>query len=132
MGNNSDRPSEETEKPIVIFLDDEEPILRALERTFRREIFEVRVTADIDEAIRWTSDSRARLIVSDYRMDGRTGLEVLKIVKETNPRLKRFILSGYADEELIQNALTVDDVNQYLLKPWNVDDLRARILSAVA
>ncbi len=122
----------ESAKPIVIFLDDETAILRSLERTFRREIFEVRVTDDPEAAIHWAEgEERVRLIVSDYRMAARSGLEVLQQLARTRPSLKRFILSGFADESLIKQALADGEVDQYLLKPWNVDDLRARIVSAV-
>ncbi len=121
----------ESEKSIVVFLDDELPILKALDRTFRREVFEVRTTDSVQQALEWANDPRVKLIVSDYRMTEMTGLDVLKAVRVKRPELQRFILSGFADEELIKNALTTGEVHQYLLKPWNVDDLRARILSAI-
>ena len=123
---------ENNDKPLVVFLDDEPPILRSLERTFRRELFEVRTTENPQEAIEWAADPRVRLVVSDYRMASMNGLDLLGKVRAIRPELKRFILSGFADEELIKRALLNKDIDQYLLKPWNVDDLRARILSAVA
>lgn len=122
---------EDMKKPVVIFLDDELPILRALGRTFRREVFEVRTTDNVKEALQWALDPEVRLVISDYRMLEMTGLDVLKNVAVKRPELQRFILSGFADEELIENALKTGEVHQYLLKPWNVDDLRARILSAI-
>lgn len=118
-------------RPKVVFLDDETPILRALERTFRREAFEVLTTENPHQALEWSKDPGTRLVISDYRMPGTTGLEVLQLTRDLRPELQRFILSGYADEELIKQALHTGDVHQYLLKPWNVDDLRARILAAV-
>lgn len=117
--------------PAVVFLDDELPILTSLERTFRKEMFEVRTTALISQALKWSKDPNVKLLVSDYRMAEMTGLEVLRIVQKSRPELKRFILSGFADEELIKKAVLEGAVDQYLLKPWNVDDLRARILSAI-
>jgi len=122
---------EDMKKPVVVFLDDELPILRALDRTFRREIFEVRTTDSVQEALMWALEPEVRLMISDFRMLEMTGLDVLKQVAERRPELQRFILSGFADEELIENALKTGEVHQYLLKPWNVDDLRARILSAI-
>lgn len=118
-------------KPIVVLLDDEAPVLRALERTFRKETFEVRTTEDPAQAEAWASDPLVKLVISDYRMPGKTGLEVLKAISVKRPEVKRFILSGFADEELIKAALSSGEIQQYLLKPWNVDDLRARILSAI-
>ncbi len=119
------------QKPCVIFLDDEPSILRSLERTFRRELFDIRTSEIPKEALSWVLEPRTRLFISDYRMAEMTGLEVLKSVQEMRPDLKRFILSGFADEELIKSALELGNIDQYLLKPWNVDDLRARIMSAV-
>jgi len=119
------------QKPCVIFLDDEPSILRSLERTFRRELFDIRTSESPKEAISWIHDPNVKLIISDYRMAEMTGLEVLKAVQEMRPELKRFILSGFADEELIKSALSLGNIDQYLLKPWNVDDLRARIMSAI-
>lgn len=120
-----------SDKPCVIFLDDEQQILNALERTFRKELFQVKTTASPQEALQWLEDPSVRLIVSDYRMAEMTGLDVLTTAHSKKPLIKRFILSGYADEALIQKSLEHGIVDQYLLKPWNVDDLRARILSAV-
>lgn len=122
----------EDQKPCVVFVDDEPPILRSLERTFRRELFDIRVTEDPEQAIAWAQEPHVRLIISDYRMPQMTGIDLLKRIKEIRPEVKRFILSGYSDESIIKEALDHCDIHQYLLKPWNNDDLRARILAAVA
>lgn len=117
--------------PVIIFIDDEVSILKSLERTFRRELFTVRTTDSPQETLKWVDDPSVCLVISDYRMAGMSGLEVLQNVQRRRPEVKRYILSGFADETLIQDAVKRGEVHQYLLKPWNVDDLRARILAAV-
>ncbi len=119
------------QQPIVVFVDDEPAILRSLDRTFRRELFQVRTTESPQQALEWSQDPQVRLIISDYRMGAMSGLDLLQNVFKARPEVKRFILSGFADEALIQQAVANGEIDQYLLKPWNVDDLRARIHSVI-
>jgi YesN/AraC family two-component response regulator len=56
-----------------------------------------------------------------------TGIELLKQIKALKPKVVRAILSGYAEEVLIKNALQNGDVQDFLLKPWDAEKLKEHI-----
>jgi len=71
------------------------------------------------------------VIVSDQRMPGMTGVEVLKAFKEHAPRAMRILLTGYADQNAIAASINEGEVFRYLTKPCPQDVLKATIALAV-
>ena len=112
---------------FLLCIDDEPQILRALERNLRGEEYTVLATTHIDEALEWAQQNEIQVVLSDYRMREMTGLEVLNQIKKMSPQTIRVILSGYADEVTIKNALQNGDVHDFLPKPWEVPSLKENI-----
>ena len=83
----------------VLLVDDEESILRALERLLRREPYEVAATASPRDAFRMLEEQPAGLVVSEQRMVEMTGADFLQQVRRRWPRTIRIILSGYPGRE---------------------------------
>ena len=119
-------------KAIVICLDDEPHVLSSLTRTLRGEPYELRVTEDIEQAIAWAKNEPIAVFISDYRMEAKTGIQVLEEVRNVCPGASRVILSGFADESMMDEAIQTETVNWYLLKPWAPHDLRAFVNGLVA
>jgi len=71
------------------------------------------------------------VIVSDQRMPGMTGVEVLKAFKEHAPRAMRILLTGYADQNAIAASINEGEVFRYLTKPCPQEVLKATIALAV-
>lgn len=113
--------------PILLCVDDEIQIIKSLERGLRREKYKVLTTTSPHEALQLVNSQSIDLIISDYRMQVMSGIELLSRVSEVSPETKRVILSGYADESLIQEALKDGKVHHYLFKPWDIDELKGRI-----
>ena len=112
---------------VVVCIDDEEQILKALRRCLRSEDFELRTTTDPDQVMTWVREGGVNVVISDYRMQRLTGVELLKKVLDHNPQIVRVILSGYAEQESVNQALAQQVVYNYLLKPWEAEDLKAKI-----
>ncbi len=126
-----DKP--ENERPVqVLFVDDEENILRSLKRLFMDEPFGI-VTADSGEKgleiLRKTSN--IGLIVSDQRMPGLSGVEFLEKAKNITPQAMRIVLTGYADVNVAVNAINKGGAYKYITKPWTDEDLVRSIKEAV-
>ncbi len=108
----------------ILCVDDEENILRALKRLFRKEPFRVLTATSGQEGLAILQGSdRIGLILSDYRMPEMSGSEFLEAASELVPHTPRMILTGYAD---IQSAM--DTINQgracrLLAKPWDDEEL---------
>jgi type II secretory ATPase GspE/PulE/Tfp pilus assembly ATPase PilB-like protein/ActR/RegA family two-component response regulator len=72
-----------------------------------------------------------QLIVSDHRMPGMTGAELLKTVKERWPQVIRIMLTGHADVNSVMGAVKDGAVYKFITKPWNDDDLRLTVSLAL-
>ena len=71
------------------------------------------------------------LIVSDHRMPGMTGGELLKTVREKYPETIRIMLTGFADVNSIMGAVKEGAVYKFITKPWNDEDLRLTVSLAL-
>lgn len=106
-------------------MDDEETIHRALERTFRREPYEILHAYDAAEA--WEIVQRGpelTAIICDQYMDGTHGLDFLKQVRAKHPEILTVLLTGHADLRLVIQAINDGHVHRFFTKPWEPDALR--------
>lgn len=107
----------------VLFVDDEEAILEALEHCTFDEEWEMLTAGSGPEALEVLSRSQVSVVVSDYRMPGMNGVELLKQVHERFPKTIRMILSGYAEAHVVVEAINEGHVDRFLAKPWDDEDL---------
>ncbi len=121
-----------TEAIRILFIDDETNILRALERVFLDEEYEIITAGSADEALKILSSiSPVQVVVSDYRMPLMNGVELLRTVREKWPETVRAILSGYADMEAVVSAINDGQIYRFIPKPWNDYELRMTIAAAI-
>jgi predicted PurR-regulated permease PerM len=107
----------------ILFVDDEEQILKSIVRLFRTTNYEVLIASDGSKALELLKTEEVDLIISDMRMPFMDGTELLQKVKELYPKMIRIILSGYADEKLILKAIQNNVAKIYIFKPWENDTL---------
>lgn len=120
-----------TDRPLVVCVDDERPVLQALKRTLRREPFDVLATPEPAQALRWVSERPVDLVVSDQLMRGMTGAELLKAVRLRSPQTARAMLTGFPDARGVHEE-DGEAVQCLLLKPWDDDEIRRRIRTLLA
>ncbi len=107
----------------ILVVDDETAILNSLRRVLQNLCYEV-VSADNGiKALELMAGQPIDLVISDMRMPGMDGYELLSRVKELYPNTVRIILSGYADEKLVMKALLKNIARTYLFKPWDNKEL---------
>jgi two-component system NtrC family sensor kinase len=109
--------------PLVLCVDDETSILRALRRVFLDEPWETMFAESGAEGLALLAEQEVDVVLSDFRMPGMNGVEFLKQVKESQPHCMRVILSGYADTDVIVAALNEGEIYRYVTKPWNAGEL---------
>jgi DNA-binding NtrC family response regulator len=114
----------------LLFVDDEQRVLTSMRAMFRRE-YEVLLANSGAEALDVLRDHTVDVIVSDQRMPGMTGVEVLKAVKRLAPNAMRILLTGYADLKAIEASINEGEVFRYLTKPCPSDQLKNAIGLAV-
>ncbi|MCW8840476.1 MAG: EAL domain-containing protein, partial [Gammaproteobacteria bacterium] len=111
------------EQRTVLFLDDEENILRALQRTLRGHGWRVLTTTEPDEAMTLMARHSVQVVVSDQRMPKMSGVEFMSRIKELYPATIRIILSAHADLETVTEAVNRGWVYRFLTKPWDDKEL---------
>lgn len=107
----------------IMVVDDEPANLRLLERLFRRD-HQVLAASSGAEALRLLEQHDVALLITDQRMPGMTGTELLKRAAAMRPHMVRIILTGYTDMDSLVDAINCGQVYHYVTKPWNNDDLR--------
>ena len=111
------------EKPLVLCVDDERPILAALARVLRREPYQVMMTDDPEEALHQVRSRFVSLILVDYRMPALSGTGLLQMVKAASPSTIRIMLTGYPQDAWIR-ASEENGLMQVCRKPWDDEGLR--------
>src|ERR1700760_3403442 len=114
----------------IMVVDDEPANLRLLERLFRRDYRVLTATSGAD-ALKLLEQHDVALLITDQRMPGMTGIELLKRTAEFRPHMVRIILTGYTDMGALVEAINCGQVYRYVTKPWSNDDLRQTVARAV-
>ncbi|MFN7132936.1 MAG: ATP-binding protein [Myxococcales bacterium] len=114
----------------VLLVDDDESVLRALQRTLRRSGWEVAVATSAEAGLEALGKAPFQVVVSDYKMPGMNGVEFLRRVKELHPNTQRIMLTGYADQHAVEEAINRSEVFRFLSKPWDDAQLQLMIASA--
>jgi DNA-binding NtrC family response regulator len=115
--------------PTVLFVDDEERILRSLRMLFRGKA-EILCTTRGEEAIDWIRSRTVHVIVSDQRMPGMTGVALLREVARHSPRTMRILLTGYADMDAVAASVNEGEIFRFVEKPWDGEKLIATVMRA--
>lgn len=111
----------------VLFVDDEPRVLQGLERMLRtrRDEWEMSFAGGGEEALSRLGGEHFDVVVSDMRMPGMDGVELLSRVRTTYPHVVRVVLSGHTDHEAAIKVLPV--AHQFLAKPCDGDTLKEAI-----
>jgi len=118
-----------TDRANILFVDDEERVLRSLEMLFKPR-FQVFSTTDGHQAVEIAKHQRIHVIVSDQRMPLMPGVEVLRRVREASPNTMRLLLTGYSDLEAIIGSVNEGEIFRYLTKPWSAKEILGTVTQA--
>ncbi len=116
----------------VLLVDDEPPVAKALGRVLKRAGFEVELAASGAEALEKASAGAPDIVISDFRMSGMDGAELLAQIKKQCPLTLRLMLSGYADSQSLLTAIHEGDICRFLAKPWEEREIVALLHKLVA
>ncbi len=116
----------------VLFVDDEPRVLEGLKRMLRpkRNEWQMTFVGSAAEALTTLKKEPCEVVVTDMRMPGMNGAELLEVVQREYPDTIRLILSGQAETESVMKALGVS--HQFLSKPCDAEVLQGTISRAFA
>lgn len=121
------RPDAQPRKPVILTVDDDPAVSRAVARDLRRQYAEnhriVRAESGPD-ALKTLKELKLRgetvaVLIADYRMPQMSGIEFLEQAMDLYPAARRVLLTAYADTHAAIDAINVVDLDHYLLKPWD-------------
>lgn len=113
----------------ILFVDDEERVLRSLKSLFRRDYI-VLVANSGQAALKILSERSVNVVISDQRMPTMLGNELLARIKQLYPDIMRLLLTGYMDKEAIIKTINEGEIYRFINKPWQVNDIKHTIAEA--
>ena len=106
----------------ILLVDDEPEILFSLRGLLRHD-FEVHTAPGGAEALAILRQHPVHVIMTDQRMPGMTGVELLRRAREECPEAVRIVFTGYADIKAVVDAINEGQIYRYLTKPWDPGEL---------
>jgi signal transduction histidine kinase len=107
---------------LVLYVDDENANRVVFELTFGKA-FKVKCLSSAEEALPFIAQETVAVLVTDQRMTGMSGDELLRSVRDVSPDTVRMILTAYSDLEPILSAVNEGLVARYVIKPWDRAEL---------
>jgi response regulator RpfG family c-di-GMP phosphodiesterase len=118
------------ERPVLLIVDDEPRILSALARSLRREGYEILTAATPREALQTLDERSVDAVLSDHKMPGMTGDQLLAEVARRCPDAVRMLITGWT-HELPEERLEELGVAALITKPWDDTKLKATLRRAL-
>ena len=115
--------------PLVLLVDDEPRILSALRRSLRREPYEIIGAETWAEALRLVEEHPVDVVLSDHKMPGMTGLQLLERVAKLRPRAIRLLITGWT-ESIPEAEIRAVGVRAVISKPWEDAALKETLRGA--
>ena len=112
------------EKRTVLFVDDDEIVLRSIQRGFldENELYNQLFAKSGQEALEILKRKEVNVIVTDLCMPDMDGVELLKNVREMYPHIIKITLSGSTDMSVLQTEFNQGEIFKIIPKPWNLEE----------
>jgi len=111
---------------LVLVVDDEEPQRRVLAGFLRKRGYEVEAVGDADRALAVLAERTVDLVLTDLRMPGRSGAELLEAVRSLNPEVPVVVMTAYGTVASAVSAMKAGAAD-YISKPIDLDELEVLV-----
>lgn len=115
--------------PPILIVDDDERIRTSLSEALERDGWAVRTAASGEAALSEVADTRPAVVLADVRMQGMSGLELLRLLRERAPDIDVVIMTAHQDLPTVGAAMREGAI-EFLVKPLELSELR-KLLSRV-
>jgi len=116
----------------VLYVDDEEMALKYFEKTFGKE-FRILTANNASDGLKLieTYGDEIGVLLSDQRMPGEKGVQLLERARQLRPRMVRMLITAFADFGVTVDAVNVGSVFRYISKPLQVEDMNNTLRRAM-
>ncbi len=101
----------------ILIVDDETMMRSLLEKILARDGYKVMAVQDGEKALEMLETEKVDIVISDMKMPGMDGFELLKVVKQKFPGIAVIIMTAYGDTYTVKDALILG-ADEYLTKPF--------------
>jgi two-component system response regulator RegA len=115
-------PPAPSTRPSILVVDDDDVLRSRLAKAFRERGFEVYSAAGYEEAVALARSESPELALVDLKMPGKSGLELVRTLKEVDPATNVVVLTGYGSIATAVDAVRLG-ATHYISKPADVDDI---------
>ena len=116
--------------PKILVIDDDSSLRRVLEYNLQQEGYDVCTAADGDSGLRLFAEKAPAVVITDLKMPGKSGFEVLSAVKERSPATVVIVLTAFGAIDTAVEAMKLGAFH-YLTKPFNREELKVTVLKAL-
>lgn len=113
--------------PLIVCVDDDPAVARALARTMRGEQLLPMTTTEPAEALEWVLEHDVAVLVSDYNMPEMNGVQLAARVRELRPSTVRILVTGSLDLETAMASINHGEVFRFVPKPFDLAQV-ARVI----
>lgn len=122
---------EKQEQPgRLLLVENDEATLRAMQAVLRRGLWEIATASSAETALERLKQFQPDVVISDFRMPGMNGVDLLARVKEASPHSQRILLTGQEDHVGFEEVINRSEVFRLITKPWNDGQLLLTVKSA--
>ena len=115
----------------ILVVDDEEIVLSTLRETLRRQNFDVVATTDPAAALQELRGNPFAVVITDQRMPGMSGLELLDHARQLQPAATRILIAAAASLDMVIDAINKGEIYRFIVKPWLREELTVTVKNAV-
>lgn len=117
------------ESPVVLVVDDEEPIRDVLNQALGRQGYETLSAASGEEALTVLSQTDVDVMLLDVRTPGLSGLDVLRELQSHNHEIPTIMVTVASDVQTVVDAMK-SGAHDYIVKPFDMDELMLKVQNA--
>jgi len=117
-------------KPTILIIDDDTSLRRVLEYNLQEAGYSVAAAAGGEEGLRLFAEVQPFLVISDMKMPGMDGMQVLQSVKQRSPETPVIMITAFGSVDMAVEAMKAGAYD-YITKPFNRDELRLTVAKAL-
>lgn len=113
------------DKTNILVIDDEAVVREGVRRILEGDRYSVKICASGHAALDLLQEIDFKLVITDLKMPGMSGMEILKAIKILKPEIPIIIITGYSTFDVMKNGAI-----NYITKPFSPDQLREKVIRA--
>jgi two-component system, response regulator, stage 0 sporulation protein F len=114
----------------ILYVDDESINLELFRMCFNAD-YEIVIAASGNDGLEKYKNDSISLVVSDLKMPGMNGIEMIQEIKKINVEQPCILLTAFVDPDVMLKAINESLISKYVIKPWKKNDLKKIIDEAL-